>query len=140
MLSDRVAALELSYELDLELDELRFDLMVVRSASSECRQSTQLRELCKLVLAVGNTLNGSTFRGNAKGISLDSLLKVSDRQSSVLRARTDAYASTARRGSSEWYSIDADFAALSRESRSEPLRRSLRCTRRATASRARLSV
>lgn len=31
----------------------------------------------QVVRAVGNTLNASTFRGNARGFQLDALLKVS---------------------------------------------------------------
>lgn len=96
LLSDRIAALELSYELELELEELRFDLMVVRSACSECCQSQRLRQLLKLVLAVGNALNSATFRGNAKGVSLDSLLKVSAIRSFELSAAADAFLPTAR--------------------------------------------
>jgi len=30
----------------------------------------------KVVLAVGNALNGSTFRGNARGFQLEALVKV----------------------------------------------------------------
>jgi hypothetical protein len=32
----------------------------------------------KAVLAVGNALNGYTFRGNARGFQLESLIKVRD--------------------------------------------------------------
>jgi len=32
--------------------------------------------MCQVVLVLGNTLNGSTFRGGARGFQLDSLLKV----------------------------------------------------------------
>lgn len=32
--------------------------------------------ICQVVLVLGNTLNGSTFRGGARGFQLDSLLKV----------------------------------------------------------------
>jgi hypothetical protein len=32
--------------------------------------------VCQVVLVLGNTLNGSSFRGGARGFQLDSLLKV----------------------------------------------------------------
>lgn len=39
----------------------------------------EMLTLGKVVLAVGNALNGSTFRGNARGFQLEALLKVSRR-------------------------------------------------------------
>ena len=38
---------------------------------TECLSST-----LQAVLTIGNTLNGNTFRGNARGFHLDALLKV----------------------------------------------------------------
>ncbi|PAK71696.1 hypothetical protein B8W95_13350, partial [Staphylococcus pasteuri] len=41
----------------------------------DVRLSEELRRLLHLVLRVGNALNAGSARGNAKGITLDSLLK-----------------------------------------------------------------
>ena len=62
--------------LDLDIEEVRPDLDILRNASRELRTSTKFKETLKIVLVVGNTLNGSTFRGNAQGFQLGSLLKV----------------------------------------------------------------
>ena len=50
----------------------------VESACGQVRSSTALQQVLEVVLAVGNTLNAGTHRGNAAGIRLDSLLKLGD--------------------------------------------------------------
>lgn len=63
--------------LEMEMEELKPDLTILRSAATELRDSQRFKKLLQTVLAIGNTLNASTFRGGATGFSLDSLLKVS---------------------------------------------------------------
>jgi diaphanous 1 len=63
-------------KLDLDMEELKPDLSILRKASEELKNSIKFRKLLQTVLAIGNTLNASTFRGGAAGFSLDSLLKV----------------------------------------------------------------
>lgn len=62
---------------DMQLAEIMPDLGIVRSAAIELRSSERFRGVLQVVLALGNALNGGTFRGNAGGFQLDGLLKVS---------------------------------------------------------------
>ncbi|GAA6056774.1 hypothetical protein JCM3770_006127 [Rhodotorula araucariae] len=77
-LPERLAAMLYRRRLDMEMEELRPDLAILRAASDELRSSKRFQTLLKTVLAIGNTLNGGTFRGGAAGFSLDSLLKLQD--------------------------------------------------------------
>jgi hypothetical protein len=76
----------------LDIAEVRPDLNILRNAAHELRASLKFKQTLqvgldlrfdilltlqlKTVLRLGNILNGSSFRGNAKGFQLDSLLKV----------------------------------------------------------------
>lgn len=51
------------------------------AAVKELRNSKQLAEILKICLAIGNYLNGSTFRGGAYGFKLDALLKLNETKS-----------------------------------------------------------
>lgn len=85
--------------MELEMEELKPELLILKAAAQEMRESRRLKDLlgvscdrnlrlcslCRLtdvpgrhqiVLALGNALNASTFRGNARGFQLESLLKV----------------------------------------------------------------
>ncbi|GEM06116.1 hypothetical protein Rt10032_c01g0133 [Rhodotorula toruloides] len=96
-LSHRLAAMVYRRRLDMEMEELKPDLTILRSACDELRSSSKLKKLLQLVLTIGNTLNGSTFRGNAAGFSLDSLLKACpDRFPPSIGSLLTASASTAQ--------------------------------------------
>ncbi|KIM29475.1 hypothetical protein M408DRAFT_8151 [Serendipita vermifera MAFF 305830] len=69
---------EAGSRLELELAEVRPDLDMVRNAAAEIKASKRLRKVLGTVLVVGNTLNGSTFRGGARGFQLDALLKMKE--------------------------------------------------------------
>lgn len=91
-------------KLDLDIADVRPELIIVRNAAFELRESTKLKKLLqvgfppasfrlfdsnrilKLVLAVGNALNSSSFRGGARGFKLDALLKVKTRHSRAFAA------------------------------------------------------
>src|SRR5260370_36705225 len=78
--------------LELEIAEVKPDVDMVRNAGAELRSSIKFKQvlsvslqqfiqapsssLAQAVLMIGNTLNGSTFRGAAQGFRLDALLKV----------------------------------------------------------------
>lgn len=51
---------------------------VVQNACQQIRGSAGLKQVLRSVLATGNLLNAGTNRGNAQGIKLDTLLKLSD--------------------------------------------------------------
>jgi len=50
-----------------------YDLNTLRNASRELRSSLKFKQVLQAVLAVGNALNDSTFRGRARGFSLNAL-------------------------------------------------------------------
>ena len=62
--------------MELDVEELRPELDIVRSAGKEMKACQRFRGVLAAVLAVGNALNGATFRGGARGFKLDALLKV----------------------------------------------------------------
>ena len=47
-------------------------------AVKEVQKSTKLKTLLEIVLALGNYLNGGTFRGRAYGFKLEALTKLKD--------------------------------------------------------------
>ncbi|BGP44533.1 hypothetical protein JCM10450v2_000347 [Rhodotorula kratochvilovae] len=77
-LPERLAAMLYRRRLDMEMEELKPDLTILRAASDELRSSKRFQTLLQTVLAIGNTLNGGTFRGGAAGFSLDALLKLQE--------------------------------------------------------------
>ncbi|PVF96346.1 FH2-domain-containing protein [Serendipita vermifera] len=77
-LSERLDCLIYRRKLELELAELKPDLDMVRNAGAEVKGSKKLKQVLGVVLAVGNALNGSTFRGGARGFQLEALLKMKE--------------------------------------------------------------
>lgn len=57
---------------------------------------TQADGPLQTVLAIGNTLNASTFRGDADGFQIDSLLKVSSREVCLARTTPSSFCSSSR--------------------------------------------
>lgn len=77
-LSGRLECMQYRRKLDLEIEEVRPDLNILRNVSRELRGSMKFKQTLQVVLVLGNTLNGSTFRGGARGFQLDSLLKLKE--------------------------------------------------------------
>jgi diaphanous 1 len=75
-LEERLECMQYRRKLDLDIEEIRPDLQTLRNASQELRTSARFKAVLQIVLALGNALNGNTFRGGARGFQLDSLLKV----------------------------------------------------------------
>lgn len=75
-LSERLDCMIYRRKLELEIEEIRPELNILRNASREVRESAAFKHVLQAVLAVGNALNGSSFRGGARGFQLDALLKV----------------------------------------------------------------
>ncbi|TFY77061.1 hypothetical protein EWM64_g6950 [Hericium alpestre] len=75
-LSERLECMIHRRRLELDIEEIRPELDIVRSASREMRTSERFKRVLQAVLAVGNALNGSSFRGGARGFRLDALLKM----------------------------------------------------------------
>lgn len=62
--------------LEIDIAEIRPELDALWNASRELRNCKSFKQILQIVLAVGNALNGSSFRGGARGFQLDALLKV----------------------------------------------------------------
>lgn len=65
-------------EVQTMQESARDSIRVVAAACRQVHESTNLRQLLKIVLATGNLLNAGTNRGNAQGVKLDTLLKLAD--------------------------------------------------------------
>ncbi|XP_042948267.1 formin-like protein 20 isoform X2 [Carya illinoinensis] len=65
-----------------QISEFKKSLSTVNSACEEVRKSGKLKEVMKIILFIGNTLNQGTARGSAIGFKLDSLLKLTDTRAS----------------------------------------------------------
>ena len=63
--------------LEFDVAEVVPDLQGLASATKELKASARFKGVLQVVLAVGNALNTSTFRGGAGGFGMDALLKVS---------------------------------------------------------------
>jgi diaphanous 1 len=75
-LSERLNCMVYRRKLEMDLEELRAELSILRAATDEMRQSERFKRVLEAVLAVGNALNASTYRGNARGFQLEALVKV----------------------------------------------------------------
>lgn len=77
-LAERLDSMIYRRKLELDVAEIQPDLEMVRKAATELRESTKFKTVLSTVLAVGNALNGNTFRGGARGFQLESLLKLKE--------------------------------------------------------------
>ncbi|KIK67748.1 hypothetical protein GYMLUDRAFT_68769 [Collybiopsis luxurians FD-317 M1] len=77
-LAERLDCMLFQRKLELDMHELRPELDILRNACLELRNSQKFKRILNTVLAIGNTLNGSTFRGGARGFQLDALLKLKE--------------------------------------------------------------
>jgi diaphanous 1 len=75
-LPERLECMIYRRKSELDLAEIRPELDSLWNASREMRQSQKFKQVLQTVLLVGNALNGSSFRGGARGFQLDSLAKV----------------------------------------------------------------
>ncbi len=80
------------HKLDLDLNEVCCELQALRVVAGDLRSSLKFKKILQVhvlssvwvtcvdisqaVLSVGNALNGSSFRGNARGFQLEALTKV----------------------------------------------------------------
>ncbi|WWC85530.1 uncharacterized protein L201_000394 [Kwoniella dendrophila CBS 6074] len=63
---------------EMMLSETMPDLMILKNVTKELKESERLRDVLKVVLALGNKLNGGSFRGNAAGFQLEALAKMKE--------------------------------------------------------------
>lgn len=81
-LTQRLQSLIFYKSFTLELSEVEPDLDIVISACEEIKNSNLLKRLLQHVLVLGNYLNGSTFRGGARGFKIGSLLTLKETRAS----------------------------------------------------------
>lgn len=74
----RLQALTLKRKLPERLEELRPSLFYLISASKEVIHSSKLKKMLEIILIIGNFMNSNSFRGNAFGFSIDTLVKLND--------------------------------------------------------------
>ena len=60
------------------MEQTQQDLELLEQACEQLKSSRSLVKILEMVLAVGNHLNGGSFRGAARGFKLDALLKLMD--------------------------------------------------------------
>lgn len=77
-LQERLSCMIYRRRLELDIIEAQPDLSILHDAAVELCTSDKLRRLLQVVLAVGNELNKSTFRGGASGFKLKSLMKLKE--------------------------------------------------------------
>ncbi|CAG8625746.1 6835_t:CDS:10 [Cetraspora pellucida] len=76
-LSERLGCMIYRRKFEIEVFELKSQVEDLHQAYLELKSSMKFKLLLKTILAIGNFLNGSTFRGNAIGFKLNCLLKES---------------------------------------------------------------
>jgi diaphanous 1 len=73
-----------------DISDVQPDLESLLACASEIQKSGRLKELLRQVLALGNYMNGGSFRGDAYGFQLDTLAKMRDTRTNV-SALTDQF-------------------------------------------------
>ncbi|SAM77134.1 related to Diaphanous protein homolog 1 [Ustilago bromivora] len=77
-LAERLACMVYMRKFELDLEELKPDLRILKHAVDEINGSAKFKVVLHTVLTIGNVLNSSTFRGEAAGFQLGDLLKLKD--------------------------------------------------------------
>ncbi|KAH7922962.1 FH2-domain-containing protein [Leucogyrophana mollusca] len=77
-LPERLESMVYRQKLELDIEEIRPDLQAIREACKELRTSVRFKRTLRAILAVGNALNGSSFRGGAYGFRLEALVKIKE--------------------------------------------------------------
>lgn len=77
-LAERLACMVYMRKFELDLEELKPDLRILKHAVDEINSSAKFKAVLHTVLTIGNVLNSSTFRGEAAGFQLGDLLKLKD--------------------------------------------------------------
>ncbi|KIK96072.1 hypothetical protein PAXRUDRAFT_32637 [Paxillus rubicundulus Ve08.2h10] len=77
-LPQRLECMIFRQRFELDVEEIRPDLKTIRDACRELRSSQMFKRTLQAVLVVGNKLNGSSFRGSARGFRLEALLKLKE--------------------------------------------------------------
>ena len=85
---ERIDILCWLHEYNEKMSGLEPDVEHVTAALTELNTAKSFAELLALVLAVGNYMNGGSFRGGAAGFKLDALNKLADVRSTTQPGKT----------------------------------------------------
>eukprot|EP01087_Luapelamoeba_hula_P014294 TRINITY_DN416_c0_g1_i1.p1 TRINITY_DN416_c0_g1~~TRINITY_DN416_c0_g1_i1.p1 ORF type:complete len:1319 (+),score=366.00 TRINITY_DN416_c0_g1_i1:197-4153(+) len=77
-LQQRLNTFKFKLLFDEQYGDLKPDVEAVLRATKEVEKSPKFKQVLEIVLALGNYLNGNTFRGRAYGFKLDGLTKLRD--------------------------------------------------------------
>ena len=77
-LGPRLNALHTKQGFDKKMEVARNAVLIMLDAVKEIKDTKKLPKMLELVLAVGNFLNGVTFRGGAYGFKLETLVKMTE--------------------------------------------------------------
>lgn len=116
-LQQRLEAAQLVAAFERRHEEINDSLSSVKNACEEVAVSRKLIELLKLVLAVGNYINGSTPRGGAYGIKLASLSKLADVRGNTGETLVHYLASFCEKSHPELLTIGEDLPSLAAAAR-----------------------
>ena len=85
---ERIDLLCWLHEYKEKMDGLQPDVAGVVAALKSLKESDSFAELLKIILAVGNYMNGGSFRGGAAGFKIDALGKLTDVRSTTQKGKT----------------------------------------------------
>jgi len=77
-LTQKLEAFLFTQKFASQLEELKPDIDTLSNACTQLKGSKKFAKVLELVLALGNFVNGGTFRGGLYGFKLDSLLQLQD--------------------------------------------------------------
>ena len=84
-LQERLRCMAFRHRFYQEYVEIKPDTLTLISACKEIQSSPRFSQILQIILVIGNYLNGSSFRGNAKGFKLNSILNLKDTKSNKLQ-------------------------------------------------------
>mmetsp|Transcript_26457 Transcript_26457/g.37250 ORF Transcript_26457/g.37250 Transcript_26457/m.37250 type:complete len:1253 (+) Transcript_26457:69-3827(+) len=76
MLKNRLRAVVFKLSFPSKVEDIQPVLIRVKEASKQVKKSKKLLKIIKVILLIGNFLNGGTARGDAFGFKINSLLKL----------------------------------------------------------------
>lgn len=85
---ERIDLLCWLHEYREKMSGLEPDVEAVTAALKSVKESESFTQLLKIILAVGNYMNGGSFRGGAAGFKLDALNKLVDVRSTTQKGKT----------------------------------------------------
>jgi len=80
-LAVKVESFVFKLNFQAQIDELEPEIKALKKACDQLKNSKKFAKVLQVVLALGNYINGGTFRGGFAGFKLDSLLMMQDMRS-----------------------------------------------------------